>query len=130
MQLVKKIENTTHLLFATNECLRQLRSDDGWEKFFCTVVEFCVNHGIEIPNLKETYIMRGGRARHQPDHFTKLQYFQVEIFRATLDSQLHELDHSFSEKIMYLLSTSAKLISRNKFKSFKGTDICELVKKY
>ena len=70
--------------------------------------------------------MRG----HQPDHFTKEQYFQVEIFRATLDSQLHELDRSFSEKRMYLLSTSAKLIPRNKFKSFKGSDICELVKKY
>jgi len=54
----------------------------------------------------------------------------VEIFRATLDSQLHELDRSFSEKIMELLSTSAKLIPRNKFKSFKGSDICELVEKY
>ena len=119
LQLVKKIVNTIHLVFATKECLRQLRSDDGWEKFFCTVVEFCVNHGIEILDMKETYIIRGGRARHQPDHFTKEQYFRVEIFRATLDSQLHELDCSFSEKIMDLLSTSAKLIPRNKFKSFK-----------
>ena len=74
--------------------------------------------------------MRGGRARHQPDHFTKEQYFEEEIFRATLDNELHELDHSFSEKIMDLQSTSTKLIPRNKFKSFKGSDICELVKKY
>lgn len=71
-----------------------------------------MNHGIEIPDMKETYIMRGGRARHQPDHFTKEQYFRVEIFRATLDNQLHELDRRFSEKIMDLLSTSAKLIPR------------------
>ena len=97
---------------------------------FAHLLKFCVNHGIEIPDMKETYIMRGGHARHQPDHFTKEQYFRVEIFRATLDSQLHELDRSFSEKIMDLLSTSAKLIPRNKFKSFKASDICELVKKY
>uniref|UniRef100_A0ACD5V0I4 Uncharacterized protein n=1 Tax=Avena sativa TaxID=4498 RepID=A0ACD5V0I4_AVESA len=31
---------------------------------------------------------------------------------------------------MDLLSTSATLIPRNRFKSFKGSDICKLVKKY
>ncbi|XP_044382616.1 zinc finger protein 862 isoform X1 [Triticum aestivum] len=124
------IVNVVRLVFATKECLRQLRSDNGWEEFFCIVVEFCVNHDTKIPDMKETCIMRGGRARHQPDHFTKEQYFRVEIFRATLDSQLHELDRRFNEKMMDLLSTSATLIPRNKFKSFKGSDICELVKKY
>ena len=69
------IVNVVRLVFATKECLRQLRSDNGWEEFFCIVVEFCVNHGTEIPDMKETYIMHGGRARHQPDHFTKEQYF-------------------------------------------------------
>lgn len=110
--------------------VRQLRSDDGWEQFFFRVVEFCVEHGTAIPNMEETYIMCGGRARHQPDHFSKEQYFRVEIFRATIDCQLHELDRRFNEKIMDLLSTSATLISRNRFKSLKGSDICELVKKY
>ena len=54
--------NTIHLVFATKECMRQLRSDDGLEKFFCTVVEFCVNIGIELPDMMETYIIRGGHA--------------------------------------------------------------------
>ena len=54
----------------------------------------------------------------------------LEIFRGTIDCQLYELDRRFSEKIMDLLSTSATLIPRNKFKSFKGSDVCELVKKY
>nr|XP_051206645.1 uncharacterized protein LOC127321670 [Lolium perenne] len=124
------IVNAVRLVFATKECLRQLRSDDGWEQFFFRVVEFCVEHGTAIPNMEETYIMRGGRARHQPDHFSKEQYFRVEIFRATIDCQLHELHRRFNEKIMDLLSTSATLIPRNRFKSLKGSDICELVKKY
>ena len=80
--------------------------------------------------FRSTYIMRGGRARRQPDHVTREHYFRVEVFRATLDTQLHELNHRFNEKVMDLLSTSATLIPRNKFRSFKASDICELVKKY
>ena len=54
--------------------------------FFIKVTEFCVNHGIDIPDMQETYIMRGGRAHRQADHFTKELYFRVEIFRATIDT--------------------------------------------
>jgi hypothetical protein len=94
------------------------------------VVEFCVNHSIEIPNFEEIYIMRGGRARSQPNQITKEHYFRVEIFYATLDTQLFELNRRFNEKVMDLLSTSATLIPRNKFRGFKATEICEMVKKY
>jgi hypothetical protein len=44
-------------------------------KPFFRVVEFCANHSIDIPDLGETYILRGGRARRQPDRFTKEHYF-------------------------------------------------------
>jgi hypothetical protein len=74
--------------------------------------------------------MRGGRARHQPDQLTKEHYFRVEIFRATLDTQLFEINRRFNEKVMDLLSTSATLIPRNKFRGFNANDICEMVKKY
>jgi hypothetical protein len=74
--------------------------------------------------------LRGGRARHQPDKLTKEHYFRVEIFRATLDTQLFELNRRFNEKVMDLLSTSATLIPRNKFRGFNASDICEMVKKY
>jgi hypothetical protein len=83
-----------------------------------------------LSDFEETYILRGGRARHQPDKFTKEHYFRVEIFRATLDTQLFELNRRFNEKVMDLLSTSATLIPRNKFRGFKASDICEMVQKY
>ena len=43
-----------------------------------------MNHDILIPNMEETYILRGGRARRQPEHFTKEHYYRVEIFHATM----------------------------------------------
>ncbi|XP_047045807.1 uncharacterized protein LOC124650308 [Lolium rigidum] len=124
------IVNAVRLVSSTKECLQELRSDDGYQQFIDTVIEFCVSHSIDIPDFEETYILRGGRARHQPDQFTKEHYFRVEIFRATLDTQLFELNRRFNAKVMDLLSTSATLIPRNKFKGFKASDICEMVKKY
>jgi hypothetical protein len=124
------IVNAVRLVCSTKECLQELRSDDGYRNFIDMVIEFCVNHSIDIPNFEETYILRGGRAHHQPDKFTKEHYFRVEIFRATLDTQLFELNRRFNEKVMDLLSTSATLIPRNKLRGFKASDICEMVQKY
>jgi hypothetical protein len=107
-----------------------MRSDDEWENFMCTVVEFCLNHGIDIPDMEATYIMRGGRARRQADHFTNERYFRVEIFRATIDTQLAELNLKFNEKVMDLLSISITLIPKNRFPSFSATEICKVVEKY
>ena len=118
------------LVFSTKVLLEEMRSDAGWEAFFDRVVEFCVNHSIDIPDLEEPYILRGGRDRPQPDSFSKEHYFWVEIFRATLDTQLHELQFRFNDKVMDLLTTSATLIPKNKFRSFKAGDISEMVKKY
>jgi hypothetical protein len=124
------IVNVVRLVSSTKECLQKLGSDDCYQQFIDTVVEFCINHSIDILHFKETYILRGGRARHQLDKLTKEHYFRVEIFRATLDTQLFETNRRFNDKIMDLLSTSATLIPRNKFREFNATDICEMVKKY
>ena len=107
-----------------------MRSDDGWENFISGVVEFCLGHEIDIPNMEATYIMRGGCARRQPDHFTNDRYFRVEIFRATIDTQLAELNLKFNEKVMDLLSISTTLIPKNGFPSFSASEICKVVEKY
>jgi hypothetical protein len=65
-----------------------------------------MNHGISIPNFDETHLLRGGRARRQPDNFTKDYYFRVEVFHATIDTQLTELNLKFNENVMDLLSIS------------------------
>ena len=89
-----------------------------------------MNHDILIPNMEETYILRGGRARRQPEHFTKERYYRVEIFRATIDTQLAELNLKFNEKVMDLLSISVTLVPRNGFADFQTKEICRMVEKY
>jgi len=124
------IVNAIRLVQTTKVLLEKMRSDDGWETFFCQVVEFCMNHDILIPNMEETYILRGGRARRQPEHFTKERYYRVEIFRATIDTQLAELNLKFNEKVMDLLSISVTLVPRNGFADFQTKEICRMVEKY
>jgi len=115
---------------STKILLEQMRSDDGWETFYLTVFEFCMEHDVVVPNMEETYILRGGRARRPPNHFTNEHYFRVEIFRATIDTQLAELTLKFNEKVMDLLSLSVTLIPKNGFASFQAIEICKLVEKY
>jgi hypothetical protein len=124
------IVNDIRLVESTKIILEKLRSDNGWEIFICKVVEFCVGNEIVIPNMEDTYIMRGGRARCQPDHFTIDQYFRVGVFQATLDTQLIELNLRFNEKVMDLLLVSLNLIPKSRFTSFQPSEICKLVEKY
>ncbi|KAJ1275853.1 hypothetical protein BS78_05G167500 [Paspalum vaginatum] len=124
------IVNAICLVHTTKVLLENMRSDDGWETFFIQVVHFRMEHGIVIPDMEGTYILRGGRARRQPDHFTREHYFRVEIFRATIDTQLAELNLKFNEKVMSLLSVSATLMPKNKSVSFQVNDICRVVEKY
>ncbi|XP_066334069.1 uncharacterized protein [Miscanthus floridulus] len=130
--LQKKSQDIVNVirLVQTTKVLEKMRSDDGWETFFCQVVEFCMNHDILIPNMEETYILRGGHARRQPEHFTKERYYRVEIFRATIDTQLAELNLKFNEKVMDLLSISVTLVPRNGFADFQTKEICRMVEKY
>ena len=74
------IVNAVRLVSSTKQCLQELRSDDGYQQFMDTVIEFCVNHSIDIPDFEDTYILRGGRARSQPDKLTKEHYFLVDFF--------------------------------------------------
>jgi hypothetical protein len=46
------IVNAIRLVSSTKECLEQLRSDDGYQDFVVMVIEFFVNHSIEIPNFE------------------------------------------------------------------------------
>jgi hypothetical protein len=128
--LQTKSQDIVNVVRVVKSIKKKMRSDNGWENFICKVVEFCVDHEIVIPNMEETYILCGGRARRQPDHFTIDHYFRVEVFRATLDTQLTELNLMFNEKVMDLLSASLNLIPKSGFTSFQASEICKLVEKY
>jgi hypothetical protein len=67
--------------------------------------------------------MCDGHACSQRHELTHTHHFRVEIFHATLDTQLFGLNRVFSEKVMDLLFTSVTLIFITKFRGFKASEI-------
>ncbi|XP_074580574.1 uncharacterized protein LOC141836984 [Curcuma longa] len=123
------IVNAIRTVASTKQLLQNMR-EDGWNCFFMKVKEFCEKHDIDVPDMEQTYILRGGRARRQPDHFTNERFFRIEVFLVTIDTQLQELNYKFNEKVMDLLSIMATLVPRNEFRSFNAGEICKMVEKY
>ena len=54
----------------------------------------------------------------------------VNIFYATIDSQLQELNYQFNEDAMELLRLSSALEPREALKSFRSSDLCLLIKNF
>jgi hypothetical protein len=69
-----------------------LRVED-WDSLLEEVVSFCKKFEIDIPNLRARYVQC--RGRHQQDHITVEHYYHFDIFNATIDFQLQELDNRF-----------------------------------
>jgi hypothetical protein len=82
------------------------------------VKSFCEKHNIDVPDINARYVERRGRARHQQADFTIEQHYRVDIFYASIDSQLQELNHWFSEHAMELLILSSALDPRSALESF------------
>jgi hypothetical protein len=54
----------------------------------------------------------------------------VEVFWATPDTQLTELNLKFNENVIGLLSICVALVPKNGYASFQASKICKLVEKY
>ncbi|XP_030945714.1 uncharacterized protein LOC115970193 [Quercus lobata] len=104
--------------------------DDGWDGLLTTVISFCEKHRIDVLDMNARYVARRGRARNQPDNVTNEHHYRVNIFYATIDSQLQELNYRFNEDAMELLRLSSVLEPREALKSFRISDLCLLVKNF
>jgi len=76
------------------------------------------------------YVERRGRASHQQADFTIERHYRVNIFCASIDSQLQELNRRFSEHALELLILGSALDPRAARESFRIDDICQLVNKF
>ncbi|XP_062003225.1 uncharacterized protein LOC133720770 [Rosa rugosa] len=123
------ILNAMSLVSSTKAFIQKLR-DDGWDTLFAKVNSFCEARNIDIPDMNARYVGRGGRARHQQDDWTVQHYYQVDIFYATIDSQLQELNNRFNEHAVELLILSSALDLSEISKCFKIDAICQLVEKF
>ncbi|XP_023752846.2 uncharacterized protein LOC111901193 [Lactuca sativa] len=66
------------------------------------------------------------RPRKIDNHVTFEHFYRVDLFTATLDKQLHELNSRFNDRAMELLRLSSTLVS----KVINVDQICLLVEKY
>ncbi|XP_050256951.1 uncharacterized protein LOC126702324 [Quercus robur] len=123
------ILNAMHLVLSTKALIQKFR-DDGWDGLLTTVISFCEKHCIDILDMNARYVARRGRARNQQDNVTNKHHYRVNIFYATIYSQLQELNYWFNEDAMELLRLSSALEPQEALKSFRISDLCLLVKNF
>jgi hypothetical protein len=126
-QKSQDILTVVQLVTNTKKIIQKLRDED-WDSLLEEVVSFCKKFEINIPDLGARYVQR--RGCHQRYHITVEHHYHFDIFNATIDFQLQELDNRFSEEAMELLTLSLALDPNDAYKSFSIDDICKLAEKY
>ncbi|KAL3654079.1 hypothetical protein CASFOL_003760 [Castilleja foliolosa] len=119
------ILNAIELVSATKVSLNDYRNN-GFDSLIAEVTFFCDKHQIEMPDMSALYRSTRYRPRKKDLHVTFEHYYRVDLFTATLDKQIHELNSRFNEHAIELLSLSSSLVS----KEINIDQICLLVSKY
>ena len=122
--------NAMHLVSTTKSLIQELR-DDGWEPLLASIISFCEQHEIDIPDLNARYTKTLGRYRHQDEALTTIEHhLRIDIFTIAIDFQLQEVNSRFCELIIDLLTLGSALNPKDAFRSFKIGDICNLAENY
>ncbi|XP_075640225.1 uncharacterized protein LOC142611967 [Castanea sativa] len=127
----QNILNVLHFVSFTKVLIQKF-GDDGWDGLLTTVKSFCEACNIDVPDMNARYVRFRGlaRHRHQQDYFTIEHHYRVDIFNATIDSIIQELNRRFSEHVVELLRLSSALDPREACESFRIEDILLLVNKF
>nr|XP_023928246.1 uncharacterized protein LOC112039587 [Quercus suber] len=125
----QELLNVMHLVSTTKSLIQKLR-DDGREPLLASVISFCEQHEIDIPDMNAHYTKGRGRYHRQDEDLTMEHHFRIGIFTVAIDFQLQELKSRFCELTTELVILSSALNPKDAFRLFKIIDICNLVKKY
>jgi hypothetical protein len=98
--------------------------ENGWEPLLKKVTKFCEKNEIEVRDMDMEINVRG-TSRRRKQKVTNMHYYQIEIFLATIDAILTEMNHWFSEISSKFLVCMAAFNSR---KSFSNFDVDKLVR--
>ncbi|TYH62800.1 hypothetical protein ES332_D07G144800v1 [Gossypium tomentosum] len=79
---------------------------------------------LNFPNINSQYIM--GRSRKKKEDVIVEHHYQVNIFFATINTQLQELKSRFNEHVVELLTLTTTLDPKEFFKLFDIDKICIL----
>ena len=94
------ISNAQNLVSATKTLIQNLRVD-GWDNFLEDVIRFPKIFGIDILDLSARFAK--GRDRKKRDHVKVEHHYHFDIFNATIDVQLQEIDNRIGLKIQLKL---------------------------
>ncbi|XP_065634869.1 uncharacterized protein LOC136069813 [Quercus suber] len=119
-QCSQDLLNAMHLVSTTKSLIQKLR-DDGWEPLLASVIAFCEQHEIDIPDMNARYAKGRGRYRRQDEDLTMEHYFRICIFTVAIDSQLQELKSRFCELTTELVILSSALNPKDAFRLFNIT---------
>ncbi|PPR82598.1 hypothetical protein GOBAR_AA38115 [Gossypium barbadense] len=83
---------------------------------------------LQRPDMNAQYIV--GRSRNKKEDVTVEHHYRVDIFFATIDTQLQELKSRFNKNVVELLTLTTALNPKEFFKLFDIDKICILVNKF
>ncbi|XP_027088673.2 uncharacterized protein [Coffea arabica] len=123
------ILNALKLVSVTKDRLQSYR-DNGWNELFTNVKTFCDARNIEMPDMNVIYKAGRGRIRKQNDPITMEHHYRIDVFLATVDSQILEMKNRFKEDVIELLILSSTLHPKDNFQAFNIEQICQLANKF
>ncbi|KAH1073882.1 hypothetical protein J1N35_026210 [Gossypium stocksii] len=121
------ILNAMSLVLTTKDLIQKLR-DDGWNELLKNVISFCETWELDFPDMNAQYVV--GHSRNKKEDVTVEHHYRVDIFFATIDTQLQELKSRFNENVVELLTLTTALDPKEFFKLFDIDKICILVNKF
>ncbi|XP_052478442.1 uncharacterized protein LOC105775519 [Gossypium raimondii] len=121
------ILNAMSLVLTTKGLIQNLK-DDGWNELVKNVIYFCETWELDFPDMNVQYIV--GCSYNKKEDVTVEHHYQVDIFFATIDTQLQELKSRFYENVAELLTFTTALDHKELFKLFDINKICILVNKF
>ncbi|KAK8302848.1 hypothetical protein V6Z11_D04G113100 [Gossypium hirsutum] len=121
------ILNAKSLVLTMKDLIQKLR-DDGWNELLKNMISFCETWEFDFPDMNAQYIV--GRSRNNKKAVTVEHHYRVDIFFATIDTQLQELKSRFNEHVVELLTLTTALDLKEFFKLFDIDKICILKERH
>ena len=105
--------------------------EQGWEVLFAQVIEFCIKHDIDIPDMDAMHVPRGSKSKRrvQIDGVSNEDYYQ-SVMCAIIDLLHVELNDHFSESGTTLLLGMGCLDPSGSFSNFEKDKILAMTRLY
>ncbi|CAI0404293.1 unnamed protein product [Linum tenue] len=102
------ILNAIRLVESTKKLFSEIREKE-WDSLLADVIAFCKKHDIEAPDLSAPFFR--GRSIRKRD-VTNEHHYHYDVFNATVDVQIAELESRFNDRVVELLKLSSSLVPK------------------